>query len=72
MPGAMAKGILRCRTCGSEVLEAVSDGEETNFLCRECWSCWHLELGWVHRVDPGTCPGCQHREECLARQAIRV
>lgn len=67
-PGAaMVIGLLRCPRCGSAESEAVSDGEMMNFLCRSCWSCWHVELGFVHHVDPTTCPGCQHRGECLSR-----
>ena len=66
MSGVMAHGVVRCPACGTEDLETVSDGENTNFLCRTCWACWHVELGWVQRVDPRSCP-CGHREECLAR-----
>lgn len=67
----VARGIMQCPTCAAKELEAVTDGEATNFLCRTCWSCWHLELGWVQKVDPGTCPGCQYREECLSRRTTR-
>ena len=67
MPGAMVKGLFECLTCGSDELEAVSDGELTNFLCPACWSCWHVELGWIYRIDPSTRPGCQHLDECLSR-----
>jgi transposase-like protein len=69
MPGAMVTGLMVCPTCGSEELEAVTDGEATNFLCPVCRDCWHVELGWVHRVDPKTCPGCQHLDLCLAVDA---
>ena len=67
MPGDMVKGLFECLKCRSDELEAVSDGELTNFLCPVCWSCWHVELGWVYRIDPSTCPGCQHLDECLSR-----
>jgi len=63
----MAHGVVQCPMCGTEDLEAVSDGETTNFLCWTCRTCWHVELGWVQRVDPRTCGGCPHRDECLAR-----
>ena len=46
---------------------AVHDWEESNFLCTACGRCWHVELSYVHRVDPLTCAGCPRREECLAR-----
>lgn len=58
-------GRLECPSCSGEV-EAVSDGEETNFLCRRCGCCWNVELGWVRRVDPAHCPGCAARSVCLA------
>lgn len=57
--------LTRCPACGGE-LSAVSDGEATNFLCEPCLRCWHVELGYVYRVDPATCSGCSRRSECLA------
>ncbi len=54
-----------CPECGNGLLEAVSDGELTNFVCPQCGSCWHPELDWVHRIDPSTCGGCKAREPCL-------
>ena len=56
----------QCPSCRSMRLRAVSDGEDTNFLCLECGTCWHLELGWVHRVEPADCPGCPSRSVCTA------
>jgi len=56
-----------CPACGAGGLEAVSDGETVNFWCRACGRCWHLTMGRAVRVDPLSCPGCPHREECLAR-----
>ena len=61
-----------CPACGSGDLDAVSDGELTNFLCRACLRCWHVELGWVQRVTPSTCPGCAHRGACLSAEAQRA
>jgi len=49
---------LACPNCGNDVLEAVSDGTQTNFLCHRCWSCWHAELGYMEAVPVSTCPGC--------------
>ena len=57
----------RCPECGGGRLTAVSDGGRTNFFCEDCALCWHVELGWVSRVNPGTCPGCSKRGQCLGR-----
>jgi hypothetical protein len=55
-----------CPECNNGILQAVFDGERTNFLCRNCGRCWHPELAWVTRVDPGTCPRCTAKATCLA------
>jgi hypothetical protein len=67
IPGAphLLEGELACPRCGNGALEAVFDGQETNFLCRACWTCWHYNLGWMEPVPPSTCPGC--REEACRR-----
>ena len=52
-----------CPACGGN-LRATFDGEMSNFLCGTCGTCWHAELGWLHRVDPSTCPGCPSRDAC--------
>jgi transposase-like protein len=67
VPGVLAHGVVRCPTCGAEDLETVNDGDDTNFLCVACRSCWHVELGWVQRVDPHGCERCPHRGGCLER-----
>ena len=56
--------LARCPRCHGLALRAVNDGEQVNFLCLECARCWHVELGWVRRVSPHTCPGCAARERC--------
>ena len=66
----MLSHILRCPSCGNEILEAVSDGEDTNFLCQQCWTCWHWDLGYLTRITVSTCPGCAHRDECRRRAGI--
>lgn len=58
-------GELVCPTCGNDVLEAVSDGIQTNFLCRCCWHCWHAALGYMEPVPASTCPGCTYGQQCL-------
>lgn len=55
-----------CPACGNGRLEAVFDGDLTNFLCCNCGSCWRTELGWVHQVNPAHCPGCASLSICLA------
>jgi len=39
-----------CPRCHNGILEAVTDGSETNFLCHGCWTCWHVELGYMAPV----------------------
>ena len=55
-----------CPGCGAVTLTAVSDGESTNFFCGTCEKCWRLELGWVSRIEPRTCPGCYLSSRCAA------
>ena len=57
-----------CPNCWASRFEAVTDGKDVNFLCMSCGLCWHVELGYVRRVDPVTCRGCARHEECLARE----
>lgn len=68
-PSSGASRLLldRCPACAGEHLYTVFDGECTNFLCRSCSRCWYVGMGWVHRVDPFTCPGCEWRSTCLSR-----
>jgi len=68
----LLRGELACSHCGNDVLEAVSDGTQTNFLCHTCWTCWHVELGYMAPVPVPTCPGCQYKDECLRRRAASV
>lgn len=55
-----------CLGCRSRGLQAIAAGERVNFFCPACHCCWHVDLGWVHRVDPAACPGCLHISLCLA------
>lgn len=59
------KPIDACPECGAVELHPVFDGELMNFLCPLCMSCWHVELGFVHKINPQTCPGCQYQLTCL-------
>lgn len=56
-----------CPSCGGTELLPVRDLDDTNFLCSACWRCWHIEFSMAYPVDPLTCSGCPHRDECLAR-----
>jgi hypothetical protein len=60
----MRRPLPRCPRCHGLSLRAVSDTDQVNFLCLECFRCWHVELGWVHRVVPSNCPGCPARDRC--------
>lgn len=55
-----------CPGCRARGLQVVAVSDRASFLCRACCSCWHVDLGWVHRVDPAVCPGCPQRRLCLA------
>ena len=52
----IVSGFFACPHCGSEEMEAVSDGETTNFRCLACAACWHVELGYIGLVDTETGP----------------
>ena len=68
-PGTSGIGgsLEACPSCGRTELLAVRDLDDTNFLCTGCGKCWHVEFSVAYRVDPLTCAGCPHRDECLAR-----
>lgn len=59
-----------CPACQVEGLQPTPAGGEVNFACTACGACWHLELGWVQRVDPATCPGCRERGVCVAETVV--
>ena len=60
--------LRQCPECGSVRLEPVVEDERStvHFLCADCSRCWHVELGWVHRMTPATCRGCPERRRCEA------
>ena len=62
------KPIDTCLDCGAVELRRVFDGELMNFLCTQCMSCWHVELGLIQRIDPQTCPGCDLHLICVEYQ----
>jgi hypothetical protein len=65
-PHLFGKPLVLCPSCRSADLEPVveADGADVHFRCRDCGRCWHVELGYVHRVSPRTCDGCLSRLEC--------
>ena len=67
--GSRSEGWLleKCPGCDAHALVAVLDVDEPNFLCEACGRCWHVELGYVSRVDPLTCMTCHHLGACVAR-----
>jgi hypothetical protein len=66
-PTIIRRPLARCPKCGSGRLEPIVDfdREGVRFLCGGCDRCWHVELGYVQRVQPGTCHGCPQHEQCM-------
>jgi uncharacterized protein with PIN domain len=50
--GPIERPLTRCPDCGGE-LRAVADAarEGVEFWCEICDVCWHVELGYAHRVS---------------------
>lgn len=65
-PHVIRRPLSHCPACGSTELEPVVeiDAEEVHFLCGNCHRCWHVELGYVHRVHPNACHGCVDPTRC--------
>lgn len=63
---ALERPLAACPECGSGDLRPIveDDGETVNFFCESCHRCWHVELGYVHRVDPTSCSGCREHPRC--------
>jgi hypothetical protein len=64
----ISRPLSHCPGCGSVRLDPVVErgGETVHLLCRDCSRCWHVELGFVHRMDPTACFGCPERTRCEA------
>jgi hypothetical protein len=71
-PTMIRRPLDRCPTCGSWQLQVVTDTDEegARFLCGACNRCWHVELGFVHRVHPDACHGCPQRQRCADAFAV--
>ena len=72
IPSHLLHSEFACPRCANDVLEAVSDGTQTNFLCHDCWTCWDVELGYMAPVPVLTCPGCRYKAECLQHREQRT
>lgn len=70
-PRRSVRGLFSCLECGCDEMEAVSDGDMTNFICTRCHACWHYELGEVTLVHPLICPGCPYQARCFEELAAR-
>jgi formate dehydrogenase maturation protein FdhE len=66
-PTPIRRPLATCPACGSGQLEPVVDFDEAGvrFLCSACARCWHVELGYVQRVQPEACRGCPQPERCM-------
>ena len=64
----ISRPLAHCPACGSNRLDPVVENERqtVHLLCRDCSRCWHVELGYVHRVTPAACLGCPERARCVA------
>lgn len=67
-PALIGRPLDNCPGCGSWQLQPVVDidAEGVHFLCGSCSRCWHVELGYVRRVNPGDCDGCPQSALCSA------
>ncbi len=67
-PAVIARPLTHCPECGSVALEPVVEieTEDVHFRCTDCGRCWHVELGFVHRINPHACGGCPERARCVA------
>lgn len=45
-----------CPGCRAAGLRVIGAGDQAYFSCLACDSCWHVDLGWVHRVEPAGSP----------------
>jgi hypothetical protein len=59
----LGRPLTECVACGSKRLGFVVEAgsEEVHLRCPDCMRCWHVGLGYVHRMPPHTCHGCQER-----------
>ncbi len=65
-PRPIGRPLSHCPECGSAELDPVIELEtqDVHFLCCNCGRCWHVELGYVHRMAPSACGGCPERARC--------
>jgi len=67
-PALIRRPLDHCPGCNSWQLRPVVsvDDESVHFLCGGCNRCWLVELGFVRRVRPESCTGCEQTERCSA------
>ncbi len=41
-----------CPGCRAAGLTVTAAGDQARFCCPACRACWHVDLGWVHQVEP--------------------
>jgi hypothetical protein len=67
-PAFIRRPLDHCPSCNSWQLQPVVaiEAGTVQFLCGSCNRCWHVELGFVSRVNPTVCDGCPQTERCTA------
>jgi hypothetical protein len=67
-PAIIRRPLDHCPECSNNDLEPIVDlhAEEVHFLCTSCNRCWHVELGYVRRIEPTACHGCPQSASCTA------
>ena len=65
-PAPIRRPLEHCPGCGSDQLDPIValEIEDVHFLCAVCSRCWHVELGYVHRVAPTSCIACPTPARC--------
>jgi DNA-directed RNA polymerase subunit RPC12/RpoP len=55
-----------CPACKSgDTCWIANDQNQYNYLCEACGRCWTVGDEGVTRVNPISCPGCEHRDACF-------
>ena len=55
-----------CPACHSRAMCWIANEKlEYNYLCEVCGRCWSLGSAGAIRVNPLSCPYCDHREACF-------
>jgi hypothetical protein len=55
-----------CPACHAGAMCWIANEASTyNYLCEVCGRCWAIGPSGAVRVNPMTCPPCEHRDDCL-------